>query len=301
MQTVLTRTASFAVAALLSLSAPAIGAQQAFVRGELAEASKIVVVGGSLAEIVYALEMQDKVVARDSTSLYPQEVQELPDVGYIRRLTPEGVLSTGLDGLLALEGSGPPETMTVLDKAGIPTVIVPEGYSAEGVLRKVEIVGQALGAEDKAEALKARLKMQLADADRFAAGHTSDLSVLFVLSMQGGNVMAAGNHTAADGILKLAHLKNAMSGFAGYKQVSAEAITEAAPDVILMMNNGGRHAAKLETVLSNPALADTPAAKSERVISMDGLYLLGFGPRTAEAVKELSARVADYAAEGAGQ
>ena len=37
-----------------------------------------------------------------------------------------------------------------------------------------------------------------------------------------------------------------------------------------------------------PAVSVTPAARTGTVIRMDGLYLLGFGPRTADAASDLA-------------
>ena len=54
------------------------------------EPDRIVVIGGSVTEIVYALGQQERLVARDTTSNHPPEVEALPDVGYIRALSPEG-------------------------------------------------------------------------------------------------------------------------------------------------------------------------------------------------------------------
>src|SRR5690606_16447283 len=57
------------------------------------DASRIVAVGGSITEILYALGRQDRVVAVDSTSAYPPAaLQDKPNVGYMRALSPEGVL-----------------------------------------------------------------------------------------------------------------------------------------------------------------------------------------------------------------
>jgi len=44
-------------------------------------------------------------------------------------------------------------------------------------------------------------------------------------------------------------------------------------------------------VFAQPALAMTPAAERKAFVSMDGLYLLGFGPRTARAARELAAHL----------
>lgn len=80
------------------------------------ENARIVSIGGSLTEIVYALGAQDQLIARDSTSIYPQEALKLPVLGYMRALSPEGVLSLAPEGILLVEGSGPPSTLDILKK-----------------------------------------------------------------------------------------------------------------------------------------------------------------------------------------
>ena len=63
----------------------------------------------------------------------------------------------------------------------------------------------------------------------------------------------------------------------------------AAPDVILKMNNGNMVGAPDE-IFSLPAFTATPAAAKRALIGMDGLYLLGFGPRSPDAVREALGR-----------
>ena len=112
----------------------------------------VVSIGGAVTEIIFALGAQDQVVARDTTSSYPPEAAALPDVGYMRALSPEGVLATGPKLIIAEEGAGPPETIEVLAQADIPFVTVPDDYTAEGVSAKIRAVGQALGKGPQAEA-----------------------------------------------------------------------------------------------------------------------------------------------------
>ena len=80
-------------------------------------ADRVLSVGGSVTEIVYALGEGDRLVARDSTSSFPDSAVKLPDVGYMRALAPEGVLSVNPDLIIAEEGSGPQETIDVLREA----------------------------------------------------------------------------------------------------------------------------------------------------------------------------------------
>lgn len=255
-----------------------------------ADTSRIVSVGGSLTEIVYALGAEKMLVARDQTSVYPEEVKKLADIGYMRQLAPEGVLSVNPSGILLLEGSGPQDTLDVLKKASVPMIVVPETYTGESVVKKIEVVGKALGLEDKAKTLAAEVSRDIEAAEKTAADHSSRKRVLFVLSAPGGRMMASGTGTAANGMIDLAGGVNAITEYHGYKQLTDEAVEKAAPDMILMMDMGADGLTP-ETLLKNPIIAATPAGRDKNVVSMDGAYLLGFGPRTGAAIRELSAKL----------
>lgn len=274
-----------AAAAVVVWTASASGAETS----TLPDKSRIVAIGGSLTEIVYALGEQDRLVARDSTSVYPPEAFELPDVGYIRQLSPEGVLSVNPSGILALHGAGPREAVDVLKKASVPYVEVPDEFNHAGIVAKVRAVGQALGVEEKAERLAEEVDASLLAVERQTASIADRKRVLFILSIQDGKILASGTETAANGIIDLAGAVNAIDGYEGYKQVSDEALITAAPDVILMMDRAGSLAISDEDLFAHPGIASTPAGEARKVVRMDGAYLLGFGPRTAAAVHDLAA------------
>ena len=145
------------------------------------DASRIVAIGGSVTEIIYALGEEERLIARDTTSVFPEAALELPDVGYIRQLSPEGVISVDPSLIIALEGSGPPEAVEVLEKASIPMVTVPDRYDREGILEKIRIVGDVLDVEDKAAALTAETDTDLKAAEQATADIAERKKVLFVL------------------------------------------------------------------------------------------------------------------------
>ncbi len=258
-----------------------------------ADTSRLVSVGGDVTEIIYALGEEGKLVGRDSTSLYPEAATKLPDVGYMRQLSPEGVIGINPSAILAVEGSGPPETLTVLKNAGIPFQTVPEKFDRDGILVKIRNVGDFLGVPEKAAILADQVKADLdaAVAETAKRPESERKRVIFILSTQGGKIMASGAGTAADGIIALSGAVNATAGFQGYKPLTDEAIIEAKPDVVLMMTRRGSHSASDDELFAHPALSLTPAAKNKTVIRMDGLHLLGFGPRTASAVRELTSAI----------
>ncbi|SDW97133.1 iron complex transport system substrate-binding protein [Ruegeria halocynthiae] len=250
-------------------------------------AQRIVSAGGSITEIIYALGQEHRLVARDSTSNHPAEVSELPSVGYVRRLSAEGLLSVNPDLILTEEGAGPPETLEVLAETQIPLVSVPMGHDREAVITKIRTVAIALDMPEEGEELAARIGAAID-----AASEQSDLAekrVLFVLSIQGARVLAGGSNTASQGIIEMAGAINAVEGFEGYKPLGDEAIITAAPDVILMMDAGTAMYVTDEEVLSHPAIAATPAGQNKRVLRMDGMLLLGFSVRTGQAIIDLAA------------
>ncbi|MCO5072440.1 MAG: ABC transporter substrate-binding protein [Rhizobiaceae bacterium] len=257
----------------------------------LPNSSRIVSIGGAITEIIFALGDGGKLVARDSTSIYPEAALELPDVGYMRQLSPEGVLSVNPTGILALQGSGPREAVDVLKKTDVPYVEIEEDWDRAGIVARILAVGMAIGAPDRAEMLASEVERKLSEVVRLTSAIQEKKRVLFVLSTQGGKIQAAGANTAANGIIELAGATNAIEGVDGYKQLADEAVIEANPDFILMMTRVGEHGASDDELFANPAIAATTAGAEKHLIKMDGAYLLGFGPRTVDAVKELSERL----------
>lgn len=259
-----------------------------------AGARRVLSLGGSVTEIVFALGEDHHLVGRDTTSTWPPAALDLPDAGYLRALSPEGVLSLAPDLVLAEEGAGPPETIAVLTAADIDLVTVPDGTDAAAVAAKIVAVGQALGVGDRAQALAAEVAAGIgaaAAAARAARGTAPPKRVVFLLSAAGGRIVAAGDDTGAAAMIALAGGENALTGFSGYKPVGDEALAAARPDAVLMMDRGGAQDIAAADLFALPALADSPAARAGALIRIDGLKLLGFGPRTAEAVAELAARL----------
>lgn len=112
--------------------------------------------------------------------------------------------------------------------------------------------------------------------------------MLFLISVGRGAPMASGSGTAADAMIGLAGARNAVTGFEGYRPLSTEALIGLAPDALLLPEHAARAVGGGAAALEVAGLLRTPAGRSGRVVVMDGLKLLGFRPRTPEAVRELA-------------
>ena len=253
---------------------------------------RIVTVGGAVTEIVYALGMAHRVIAVDSTSRFPEEARSKPDVGYMRRLAAEPILAIGPTLLLAVADAGPPAVLDQLREAGLRVELIPDDPSPQGVLEKIHRVATVLRRQEAGRALVAGLRAEFTALRLAVAAVPSRPRVLFLLSIgQGGAPLASGHNTAAAGIIELAGGTNAVDAFEGYRPLSPEAAVAAAPDVILVTNRSLVLLGGLEGLLDIPEIALTPAGEAGRVVAMDGLLLLGFGPRTASAVERLARRL----------
>ena len=246
---------------------------------------RIVSVGGALTEIVYLLGAEKQLVAVDTTSLFPAVATQLPKVGYMRQLSAEGVLSMRPTVVLATNEAGPANVIAQLKDAKVNLELIRDDHSFADVRAKVRAVAKAIGRESEGAALEAKLTQEMDAAQQAIAKAGSKPRVLFILS-HSGSPQVSGEATAADAFIKLVGGVNVMSGFKGYKALTVEAAVAAQPDVILTTSQGLTAIGGADKLFTQPGLALTPAGKTKRVVAMEALYLLGFGPRLPQAVRE---------------
>lgn len=241
---------------------------------------RLVSIDGAITEIVYELGFDDHLVAVDSTSLHPKAATELPNVGYMRALSAEGVLSVKPTDVITTKGAGPKEALEQIQQAGVNVHNVHQPYSAEGVRNKILEVGKILGKTLQAEKAVAAFDKALAPLNKKLEAQKGGQTALFFLGMQGNQLMAAGMHTQADALLKAAKLKNANGSNHGYKPLSKEAVLSINPDIIIVASNPGAPSKGLKE-----QFAYTKAFANNKVLVASTDNLLGFGPRFPKALK----------------
>lgn len=253
---------------------------------------RVVTLGGDVTEIVYALEAQQNLVARDSTSQRPALATKLPDVGYMRQLNAEGILAMRPTLVIASELAKPSLALQQVEQAGVKVVSVTGEPSLAAIHNKIETVARALNREEQGKALEKKLDAQLAGTAR----KPLPVKVLFILNHSGMKALAAGTDTAADSAIRSAGLVNAMGNVPRYQPLTQEGMVASAPQLVVIGKDGLKAMGDEESLWQLPGLALTPAGKARRLLVVDEMALLGFGLQTPNAIAKLR-----KAAEAAAQ
>lgn len=248
-----------------------------------AAAHRIVSVGGIVTEIIYLLGEQNRLVATDTSSIYPSATTTLPKVGYQRTLSVEGVLAQKPDLILLSDMAGPAPVVSQLFGSGVPVQTIATPRTPAEIGSEIITVANALGVPEKGKA--AALQVDQALVALKPLRNSQSVRVLFVLQM-GGAPMAAGAGTAPDTLFHLAGVENAATGFHGYQPLTPEALAAARPDVVMVTDQGMKQGGA-NAVWQIQGMAQTPAAQHQRLIHLDALLALGLGPRTPLAVTQL--------------
>ena len=254
---------------------------------------RLVCVGGSLTEIIYALDLQEHLIAIDTTSTYPMATKKLPSVGYARTLSLEGVLSIRPQLLLATEDAGPPQVLRQISHAGVQVKVLKADHRYEGLIDRIRAIGFLLGAEARAEKLIKEINHEwqryqqdtnhtmIGKNETFAKNEsaTKKLKAMFIMAHSPQQVMVAGSGTSAHAIMNYLHLENAFKTVQGYKPLTPESVIAGQADIILLTDQGLQAQGGVQGVLRLPGVMQTKAARYRQIYSREANHLLGFGPR----------------------
>ncbi len=249
---------------------------------------RLVCVGGSLTEIIYALDLQEHLIAIDTTSTYPMATKKLPNVGYARTLSLEGVLSMRPQTLLVTEDAGPPQVLRQLSHAGVQVKVLKADHRYEGLIDRIRAIGFLLGAEARAEKLIKEINHEWQryqqDINHSVIGINEVLSrkkskAMFIMAHSPQQIMVAGHSTSAHAIMNYLHLDNAFKTLQGYKPLTPESVIAGQANIILLTDQGLHAQGGMKGVLRLPGLMQTPAGRYRQIYSREANHLLGFGPR----------------------
>ena len=248
---------------------------------------RIVSLNGTISEMICALGLENQLVGVDITSTYPASLKSKPKVGHNRNISAEGIITLQPSLVIGTKDQINPQLIDQLKSAKVRTVILDQDLSAPGVKTLLSEVAKAVNAGAKAAVVQKQFDKQLADLKIAKLNK----KVLFIYARGTGTMMVGGSGTTVDKMIQLAGAKNAVTEFADYKPLTAEALVAANPDVILLFTSGLESLNGNAGLLNVPGVAQTTAGKNKKFVSMDGELLSGFTLRLPQAIQELNTKL----------
>ncbi len=256
----------------------------------ITSSERIVSLNGSTTEILFALDVGDNVVGCDASSTYPKGVREqLPSVGYQYGLNAEGILSLNPTLVIGREDVRPPQVVQQLRMAGVTVLLLKEPRSFEATKQRLRTIGKAVGREKKAEALAEALDTDIKELETKLASRKEQpkQKALFLYLRGTQTTLVLGTDTAPGAMFDIIGVENAAGSIKGNKPMTAEAVIAAQPDVYVLFTTSLKSVGGVDGLLKLPGLAHTLAGQNRRVVTLDGQYLSGFGPRCGRAALDL--------------
>lgn len=264
-------------------------------------------ISGTIASTVFALGLGDNVVGRDTATQFAG-TEELPVVTAAgHTLNPEAILELAPTVMLTDTSIGPKEVRQQLRDAGIPVVVISSEHRLDTTDDLVMEIAAALGVPGRGEALVTQLDADLdaaiAEIAEVVPADEADRARMLFLYVRGSaNVYYIfGQDSGADSLIDAVGGIDVAAeiGWEGMKPMTAEALVQAQPDVLVMMTDGLSSVGGVDGLIERvPAVAETPAGVNRRVIDMADSDILGFGPRSADIVTAIARAL--YAPESSG-
>jgi len=258
--------------------------------GAFADSTKIVSLNGSVSEILAGIGLEKNIVGTDITSNFPLSLKAKPKVGHNKNINAEGVMALQPDLIIGIRKEVTPALAAQFKAAGVKLLLLDQEYSVKGTKDLIHNLSDSLHYTAKGDSL-----INVVEADlrkvKAADDQVRKPKVLFIYARGTGTMMVGGTGTQVAKAIELAGGKNAVTDFADYKPLTAEALVNANPDVILLFDSGLQSLGGADGLVKVQGVKETNAGKNKKIITMDGELLSSFGPRLGIAIQELANKI----------
>jgi iron complex transport system substrate-binding protein len=246
--------------------------------------ARIVSLGSAFTEIIFELDARDRVVGVDSSSMWQvnNQTDNIANLGGVSSLGVESVLALDPDLVVIWNFNMYSSFITNMEGSNL-TVVAFYPKNVTTIMKTVEVLGEAIGEKDKAEAMTAGMQARI-DA---VVQKTSSLSALerpkvyLELMSKGGQTV--GNGTMSNDLIEMAGGTNIFVNGTGNWLASTESIVERNPDVIVIENQSSKSNDALKATLG-PTVT---AVSNDRIYRIDGTTLTT-SPRVVDALENLA-------------
>jgi iron complex transport system substrate-binding protein len=251
------------------------------------DSARIISLHPIVTEVVFALGADEKLVARDQSSTFPEAAEALPEVGYYRLLEAEKILNYNPTKLLTTAETGPPPVLEQVTSAGVEVAKLAPPEDLDAVGGFIRAVGDAINQPDTAGRLAEQVSATI-DSVRQMADAMNEQPGVMCLYDRGGldNLYLLGAGTPTHALITGAGARQAVD-FEGHKSISPETVIAAEPEVLLLPARTLELIGGSDAIASHPILGKTPAAKNGRLVTLPSVLFFVLGAHTGETLLNL--------------
>ena len=253
---------------------------------------RIVSLSKHLTEFTFALGKGHNIIGVDWSSTYPDSAKLIKPVGYHRALNPEGIISLTPDMVMHSNDIGPETVLPQIQKAGLNCKAFGNANTIDSAKMLLKELGTFFGVGAKADSLCNVMDAGIINASNIlkAVKIKDTPSVMIIHFGRASNVffVMSGRKGVGDKLIQMAGAKVAHYDAKGARQISAEAIAEANPDIIIATDFGYDQMGSMDKFIAGvPGVALTKAGKNKRVVRFEEHDLTYYGPRTGDNIINL--------------
>jgi iron complex transport system substrate-binding protein len=249
--------------------------------------ARIISLAPNLTEILFALGLDEKIIAVSSDSDYPPQAAKKEKVGSFWQPNTETIIAAKPDLVVCETFLQQNEAAQALKRAGL-NVLSLRVESIDELFATIRSIGQATGCTEKAEQLAAGIKEEL-DQIREASSSLQKVKVMWVIQTE--PVRMAGVNTFVNEIIELAGGQNAIAPTGDqYPSISTEEIIGCGAEVIIQSAMGKQDIQKQQADAEEfwSRFANLPAVKDKRIYVINPDTVLRLGPRVGEGAQAVA-------------
>ncbi|MCX6005544.1 MAG: cobalamin-binding protein [Chloroflexi bacterium] len=247
----------------------------------------IISLAPSNTEILYALGLQDSLVGVTDFCYYPPEAMKKMHVGGFSTVDIEKTVALQPDLILAAEIHSKNVT-PALQKIGF-NVVTLNPKTLNAIFKDIMLVGELTDKKVQATELVNVLQQRVDTVFDKTKNLPVEKRKRVLLLLWHDPLMAAGNGTLIDDMLRVSGGYNIAQDIPGYGVISLETILARDPEVIIAPASMGKPENPLWNYLNaDPRLKQTSAIKNKCVYQMDGDIIYRFSPRAVQALEQLA-------------
>ena len=218
-------------------------------------------------ETIYDLDSQDKLIAIDSYSNYPDDTKNKTKLDTNTGLNIESIVKLNPDVVFMSKMGQTIEQYNNLTNSGIKVVMV-DASSIEETYSVINLIGKVLGKEKESTKIVSEMKTDFSNL-KDSVKNKEPKTMYYEISPLEFGLWTSGNKTFEDEIMQILNIQNVFSDVNGWSQVSEEQVLIKNPQYIVTTTKDYAETKAADEIMSRKNWSDIEAVKLKQVYNID--------------------------------